>query len=191
MTTTSITDVVAAESRNLLQVYRRGQVVFERGSGTRLFTQEGRSYIDLISGVGVAALGHAHAGLAAAIGAQAKELLHTSNLFFHPLQAEVAARLSALTGLDRAFFCNSGTEAVEACLKFARRYWHTQQAARTEIVALERGFHGRTMGALSLTWDDHYRAPFSPLLEGVKFVSNTDPGALLAAVSEKTAAIIV
>ena len=190
MTTTSITDVVAAEARNVLQVYRRGQVVFERGSGTRLFTQEGRSYIDLISGVGVAALGHAHAGLAAAIGAQAKELLHTSNLFFHPLQAEVAARLCALTGLDRAFFCNSGTEAVEACLKFARRYWHGQGAPRGHFVALEHAFHGRTMGSLSVTWDDHYRAPFKPLIGEVTFVPADDPSALAAAVTTDTAAVI-
>ena len=190
MTTTSITDVVAAEARNVLQVYRRGAVVFERGSGTRLFTQEGRSYIDLISGVGVAALGHAHAGLAQAIGSQARQLLHTSNLFFHPLQAEVAARLSALTGLDRAFFCNSGTEAVEACLKFARRYWHAQGAPRGQFVALEHAFHGRTMGSLSVTWDDHYRAPFKPLIGEVTFVPADDPAALAAAVTKDTAAVI-
>ena len=190
-TTPTANEVMALDSARVLQTYRRAPVVFERGSGCRLFDSTGRAYLDFISGIGVSSLGHAHPGLTAAIAAQAGQLLHTSNLYFHPLQAEVAARLSALSGLSRAFFCNSGTEAVEACLKFARRYWHTQQAARTEIVALERGFHGRTMGALSLTWDDHYRAPFGPLLEGVKFVSNTDPGALLAAVSEKTAAIIV
>jgi predicted acetylornithine/succinylornithine family transaminase len=190
MTTSSITNVVAAEARSVLQVYRRGQVVFERGSGTRLFTQEGRSYIDLISGVGVAALGHAHPKLADAIAAQARELLHTSNLFFHPLQAEVAARLTALTGLDRAFFCNSGTEAVETCLKFARRYWHAQGAARGRFVALEHAFHGRTMGSLSVTWDDHYRAPFQPLIGEVTFVGANDPSALLAAVTSDTAAII-
>ena len=167
--------VIENEARHVLQVYRRGQVVFERGSGTRLFSQEGRSYIDLISGVGVAALGHAHPKLTEAIAAQARELLHTSNLFFHPLQAEVAARLTALTGLDRAFFCNSGTEAVEACLKFSRRYWHAQGAPRPQFVALEHAFHGRTMGSLSVTWDDHYRAPFQPLVADVTFVSSEDP----------------
>jgi predicted acetylornithine/succinylornithine family transaminase len=182
--------VIATEARNVLQVYRRGQVVFERGSGTRLFTQDGRSYIDLISGVGVAALGHAHPKLADAIAAQARELLHTSNLFFHPLQAEVASRLSALTGLDRAFFCNSGTEAVETCLKFARRYWHAQGSPRPKFVALEHAFHGRTMGSLSVTWDDHYRAPFKPLIEGVSFVPAEDPSALRAAVTKETAAVI-
>ncbi len=189
MTTT--TDVMAVEQEHLLQVYRRGQVVFERGRGCRLFDSGGRSYLDLISGVGVAALGHAHPRLAAAISDQAKELLHTSNLFFHPLQGELAARLASLSGLPRAFFCNSGTEAVEASLKFARRYWHAQGAPRPGFVALDRSFHGRTMGSLSVTWDDHYRAPFAPLVPGVTFVSPDDPAALRAAVTAQTAAVIV
>ena len=190
MTTT--TDVIAVEKDYLLQVYRRGPVVFDRGRGCRLFDTSGRSYLDLISGVGVAALGHAHPRLAAAIGTQAQALLHTSNLFFHPLQGELAARLSSLSGLPRAFFCNSGTEAVEASLKFARRYWRSQsQPARTGYVALEHSFHGRTMGSLSVTWDDHYRAPFTPLIPGVTFVPPDDPAALGAAVTEETAAVIV
>jgi acetylornithine/N-succinyldiaminopimelate aminotransferase len=190
MTTT--TDVIAIEKDHLLQVYRRGPVVFERGRGCRLFDANGRSYLDLTSGVGVAALGHAHPRLAAAIAAQAQALLHTSNLFFHPLQGELAERLSSLSGLPRAFFCNSGTEAVEASLKFARRYWHSQGGhARTGYVALEHSFHGRTMGALSVTWDDHYRAPFAPLVPGVTFVPADDPAALRAAVTDRTAAVIV
>jgi predicted acetylornithine/succinylornithine family transaminase len=189
MTTT--TDVIAIEKDHLLQVYRRGSVVFERGRGSRLVDTNGRSYLDLISGVGVAALGHAHPRLAAAIAAQAQELLHTSNLFFHPLQGELAERLSKLSGLPRAFFCNSGTEAVEASLKFARRYWHSQGHARTEYVAFEHSFHGRTMGSLSVTWDDHYRAPFAPLVPGVTFVPLDDTAALRAAVTERTAAVIV
>jgi acetylornithine/N-succinyldiaminopimelate aminotransferase len=190
MTTT--TDVIAIEKDHLLQVYRRGSVVFERGRGCRLFDANGRSYLDLISGVGVAALGHAHPRLAAAVAAQAQELLHTSNLFFHPLQGELAERLSTLSGLPRAFFCNSGAEAVEASLKFARRYWRAQgQQARTEYVALEHSFHGRTMGSLSVTWDDHYRAPFGPLVPGVTFVPPGDPVALRAAITDRTAAVIV
>jgi acetylornithine/N-succinyldiaminopimelate aminotransferase len=188
---TTATDVIAIEQDHLLQVYRRGSVVFERGRGCRLFDAEGRGYLDLISGVGVAALGHAHPRLAAAISAQAQELLHTSNLFFHPLQGELAARLSSLSGLPRAFFCNSGTEAVEASLKFARRYWHTQGHPRPGFVALEHSFHGRTMGSLSVTWDDHYRAPFAPLVPDVTFVPAGDPAALAAAVTERTAAVIV
>ena len=190
-TTPAAGEVMALESAHVLQTYRRAPVVFERGSGCRLFDATGRAYLDFISGIGVSSLGHAHPRLTAAIAKQAGELLHTSNLYFHPLQAEVASRLTALSGLSRAFFCNSGTEAVEACLKFARRYWYTRREDRPEVVALERGFHGRTMGALSMTWDDHYRAPFAPLLPGVRFVSNTDPAALLDAVTDKTAAVIV
>ena len=183
--------VMALETDHLLQVYRRGQVVFERGKGCRLFDAGGRGYLDLISGVGVASLGHAHPRLAAAIAEQASTLLHTSNLFFHPLQGEVAARLAALSGLPRAFFTNSGTEAVEACLKFARRYWHTQKAPRSGFVAFEHAFHGRTMGSLSVTWDEHYRAPFAPLLGDVQWVSTDNPDALRAAVTDRTAAIVV
>ena len=188
---TTVTDVVAVEKEHLLQVYRRGAVVFDRGRGCRLFDTEGRGYLDLISGVGVAALGHAHPRLASALAAQSQQLLHTSNLFFHPLQGELATRLASLSGLSRAFFCNSGAEAVEASLKFARRFWHAQGRPRTAFVAFDHSFHGRTMGALSVTWDDHYRAPFAPLVPGVTFVPFDDPAALAAAVTGDTAAIIV
>jgi acetylornithine/N-succinyldiaminopimelate aminotransferase len=190
-TNPAATDVMALDRAHVLQTYRRAPVVFERGEGCRLFDAAGRSYLDFISGIGVSALGHAHPRLSAAIAMQAEQLLHTSNLYFNPLQPEVAARLTALSGLERAFFCNSGTEAVEACLKFARRFWHSQGTPRTQLVALERGFHGRTMGALSVTWDEHYRAPFAPLLEGVTFVSNTDPTELRRAVTGQTAAVIL
>lgn len=191
MTTTKV-DVKTLEAQHVLQTYKRQPVVFERGSGTRLFDDQGRSYLDFVSGIGVASLGHAHAALARAIGEQAATLAHTSNLYFHPLQGELAARLSALTGLERAFFCNSGTEANEACLKFARRYWYTRgDTARTKYVAFTHAFHGRTMGALSVTWDEHYRAPFQPLIPGVSFASTSDPSALAGLVDEATAAIIV
>ena len=189
--TTATSNVMALETEHVLQVYKRNPVVFERGRGCRLVDADGRSYLDLVSGVGVAALGHANPRLAAAISEQASTLLHTSNLYFHPLQGEVATRLSDMSGLPRAFFCNSGAEAVEACLKFARRYWFAQNAPRPDLVAFEHSFHGRTIGALSVTWDEHYRAPFAPLLSGVQFVSLNDPDALLAAVSESTGAIIL
>ena len=184
-------NVMAVETEHLLQVYRRGPVVFERGRGCRLIDADGRSYLDLISGVGVASLGHAHPRLAAAIADQASILLHTSNLFYHPLQGEVATRLARLSGLPRAFFTNSGTEAVEACLKFARRYWYAHNAPRSEFVALEHGFHGRSMGSLSVTWDEHYRAPFAPLLADARFVPADNPEALRATVSERTAAVVI
>jgi predicted acetylornithine/succinylornithine family transaminase len=184
-------DVQTRESRYVLQTYRRQPVTFVRGEGVRLYDAEGREYLDLLSGIGVASLGHAHPALASAIADQAKTLLHTSNLFFHPLQGQVAERLAALSGLSRTFICNSGTEAVEACLKFARRYWYTKGEPRAEFIALEESFHGRTFGALSVTSDEHYRAPFEPLVPGVRWVPANDPDALRRAVSTKTAAIIV
>ena len=191
MTMTTATDVMSVEAGNVLQIYKRNPVVFERGRGCRLFDAAGRSYLDLLSGIGVASLGHAHPRVAAALAAQANELLHTSNLFFHPLQGEVATRLATLSGLPRAFFCNSGSEAIEAALKFARKFWRAQgEEGRTRFVALEHSFHGRTMGSLSVTWDEHYRGPFAPLVPGVQFVAADKPDALRAAVSASTAAII-
>src|SRR5258705_2980374 len=183
-------DVVGRETRHVLQTYKRNPVTLVRGEGVRLYDAAGREYYDLLSGIGVAALGHAHPGLARAVADQSETLIHTSNLFYHPLQGELAERLAHLSGLPRAFFCNSGTEAVEACLKFARRYWYTKGEPRAEIIALEESFHGRTFGSLSVTSDPHYRAPFEPLLAGVKFVPVNQPAALAAAVSRSTAAII-
>jgi len=190
--TTTMNDVRTLESQHVLQTYKRLPVVFERGEGVRLFDDQGRAYLDFVSGIGVAALGHAHPALARALADQATTLVHTSNLYFHPLQGELATRLSALTGLERAFFCNSGTEAVEACLKFARRFWFTQgEKRRTKFVAFQHSFHGRTMGSLSTTWDEHYREPFAPLIPGVSFASAADPASLDALVDAETAAIIV
>jgi predicted acetylornithine/succinylornithine family transaminase len=191
MTTHSVIDVKGLEAQHVLPVYRRQPVVFERGEGVRLFDDRGRAYLDFLSGIGVASLGHAHAGLAAALADQAKTLIHTSNLYFHPLQGELAARLARLTGLERAFFCNSGTEAVEACLKFARRYWHAQGAPRPKFVAFIHAFHGRTMGSLSVTWDEHYRLPFAPLVPDVVFADVADAGAIAAVVDERTAAVVI
>jgi acetylornithine aminotransferase/acetylornithine/N-succinyldiaminopimelate aminotransferase len=190
MEITTIDEIQALESRHILQTYRRAPVTFVRGQGVRLYDTEGREYLDLLSGIGVASLGHGHPGLARAIAEQAQTLIHTSNLFYNPFQGQLAERLAKLSGLPRAFLCNSGTEAVEACLKFARRYWYTRGEPRAEIVALENSFHGRTLGALSVTANEHYRTPFEPLLPGVRFVPANDPKELLAAVSRSTAAII-
>ena len=185
-------DVRTVEADHILQVYKRLPVVLVNGQGSRLFDTNGREYLDLLSGIGVASLGHAHPGLAAAIADQARVLLHTSNLFFHALQGQVAQRLARLSGLTRAFFCNSGTEAVEACLKFARRYWHTQgDGARTGIVAFEQSFHGRTFGSLSVTAEAAYRTPFEPLVPGVTFVPPDNAAAVRNAISSNTAAVIV
>src|SRR5918992_5618357 len=140
------------ESKYIVQTYRRTPLVLVRGKGVRVYDAAGREYLDLLAGIGVGALGHGHEGLAQAIAEQSREMIHCSNLFFHPLQGQVAERLAKLSGLPRAFFCNSGAEAVETCLKFARRFWHAQGTPRTPFVALEHAFHGRTMGSLSVTW---------------------------------------
>ena len=188
---TTLDDIQATESRHVLQTYRRQPVAFVRGEGPRLYDVDGREYLDLVSGIGVTSLGHAHPGLVAAISEQAATLLHTSNLYYHPYQGDAAARLAALSGLSRVFFCNSGTEANEASLKFARRYWHTQgERDRVAYVAVEGAFAGRTMGALSVTWDEHYRTPFMPLLTDVTFVDPDRPDTLAAVVNNRTAAII-
>jgi acetylornithine/N-succinyldiaminopimelate aminotransferase len=187
----SSTRIRELEAQHVLQTYKRQPVVLVRGDGRRLFDADGREYLDFLSGIGVVVLGHSDAGLAAVLADQATRLIHTSNLFYHPLQGQLAAKLAALSGLQRAFFCNSGTEAVEACLKFARRYWYSQGAtARTRFVALDHGFSGRTMGALSVTSNPHYRDPFGPLVPGVTFVPPGDIQALEDAVSDQTAALI-
>ena len=189
---TKALEIQAREAEFVLQTYKRQPVVFVKGAGTRLEDIDGKVYLDFISGIGVSVLGHAHPALTAAVAEQASALVHTSNLYYHPLQGQVAARLAALSGLQRSFFCNSGTEAMEACLKFARRYWFTQGVkGRTHYVAFEHGFSGRSMGALSVTANPHYREPFEPLIPGVTFVAPGDIAALEAAVTDKTAAIVV
>jgi acetylornithine/N-succinyldiaminopimelate aminotransferase len=187
----TLDDLRNRESQHVLQTYRRQPVAFVRGKGSFLYDSEGREYLDFVSGIGVTALGHAHPGLTAVIADQAATLIHTSNLYYHPFQADAAARLAQMSGLARVFFCNSGTEAVEACLKFARRYWYTQGATdRTGFVAVEGGFSGRTMGALSVTHSEHYRTPFGPLIGPVTFVDPLKPADLAEAVTNTTAAII-
>jgi acetylornithine/N-succinyldiaminopimelate aminotransferase len=186
-----MSNVQSLEAQHVLQTYKRQPVVFVRGEGRRLFDENGRAYLDFLSGIGVCVLGHAHPGLAAVIAEQAKTLIHTSNLYYHPLQGQLAAKLAAMSGLQRSFFCNSGTEAVEACLKFARRYWYSKGVKnRTQYVALEHGFSGRSMGALSVTANANYRAPFEPLIPGVTFIAPDDIKGLEAAVTEHTAAVI-
>jgi acetylornithine/N-succinyldiaminopimelate aminotransferase len=186
------TSVPALEAKRVVQVYRRAPLVVTHGRGVYLYDSDGREYLDLISGVGVASVGHANPELARIVAEQAQVLLHCSNLFFHPYQGQLAERLASMSGLDRTFFCNSGTEGMEACLKFARRYWYTAgEIARTRIVALEGAFHGRTMGSLSVTGDPHYRDPFAPLLGDVTFVSPSDVAGLQTAITTDTAVVVL
>ncbi len=162
------------EKSFLVQTYDRFPVLLERGEGVYLYDSDGKRYLDFLSGIGVNALGHAHPEIRKTIEEQAGRLLHTSNLFYHCYQSRVAEKLTAISGLDRAFFCNSGTEAWETALKLARAYG--KQIApkgskpKTKFLVMDNSFHGRTYGALSTTGQKKYREPYTPLLPGVTFV---------------------
>jgi predicted acetylornithine/succinylornithine family transaminase len=172
----------------LLPVYDRDLVIVS-GKGSRLTDSEGRTYLDFAAGIGVNGLGYGDRQLLGAIKRQAGRLIHSSNLYLSPPVIELAERLRALAFPARVFFTNSGTEAIEAALKFARRIG--QDAGRTELVAFERAFHGRTMGALSLTWNERYRAPFEPLVPGVKFAPWDDLTAARHLIGPRTAAVFI
>jgi acetylornithine/N-succinyldiaminopimelate aminotransferase len=169
-------------------VYDR-DLVLVRGKGSQLFDRDGRAYLDFAAGIGVNGLGYGDAKVVAAIRKQAGALVHVSNLFHNQPASDLADRLSALAFPSKVFFSNSGTEAWEAALKFARRIG--KAAGRTEFVCFERAFHGRTMGALSTTWSARYREPFEPLVPGVRFVPFGDLAAVADAVTEKTAAVML
>jgi predicted acetylornithine/succinylornithine family transaminase len=163
--------------------------VIVSGQGARVTDSEGRTYLDFAAGIGVNGLGHGERTVLAAIKRQAGRLVHSSNLYYAPPVMELADRLAALSFPSRVFFGNSGTEAMEACIKFARRIG--RDAGRTELVAFERSFHGRTMGALSITWTEKYRQPFEPLVPDVIFRPWDDLTAARGAVGPRTAAVFV
>lgn len=175
----------------LLQNYARYPLVLHRGKGCWVYDLDGKRYLDLISGIGVNALGHAHPRILKVLREQAGLLIHSSNLYYHEYQGPLAKRLAELSGLERSFFCNSGTEAMEAALKMIRSHGRKISPEKYEIVALDNSFHGRTMGAISVTGQQKYRADFEPLLAGVSFVPPNDAAALEAAVTDRTAGIIL
>ena len=203
MTTSSIAPVIDHLSANfehiaeqerkfLLQTYNRYPVVLERGKGVFLYDIEGKKYLDFVSGLGVNALGHAHPRIVKAIRDQAAKLVHVSNLYYHEYQGPLAEKLCGLSGLNRAFFSNSGTEAIEGSIKLARLAGHRAGGeAKCRLVALEGSYHGRTFGALSLTGQDKHRKGFEPMLEGVTFVKQNDLESLRAAVNDNTCAIVL
>ena len=180
----------ALEDRHLFQNYGRRQIVLVRGQGCYVYDDQGKQYLDFISGIGVNALGHGHARVIEAIYDQAGTLMHCSNLYAHPYQGPLAEKLTRMSGLDRAYFCNSGAEAIEAALKIAKGYGRSKSPDKTEIVALNNSFAGRTLGAVSVTGQPKYRQPFEPLIPDVKFVDANHLAGLEAAVSDKTAAIM-
>jgi acetylornithine aminotransferase/acetylornithine/N-succinyldiaminopimelate aminotransferase len=174
----SLASVMRSEASLLLPTYERNPVLFTHGRGVYLWDSTGKKYLDFLSGIGVNALGYAHPAIQAVVARQSAKLIHISNLFFHEYQAELAKRLTKISGFDRAFFCNSGTEAWEGALKLARAYAHAQNhnghKAKWRMIALENSFHGRTFGSLATTGQQKYRTPFAPLMPGVSFVVLND-----------------
>ena len=185
-------EIIQRERQFLLQTYNRYPVVFERGKGAFLFDVDGKRYLDFVAGLGVNALGHAHPRIVKTVREQAARAIHLSNLYYNEYQGLLAEKLCGLSGLQRAFFSNSGTEAIEGSIKLARLAGHRVSGeAKSRLVALEGSYHGRTFGSMSLTGQDKYRKGFEPLLEDVTFVSRNDVGALRAAVDENTCAIVL
>lgn len=191
----TLESIQAAERTLLLQTYERNPILLTRGHGVHLVDSEGNDYIDLLSGIGVAALGYGHPAVEKAIIAQTRELLHTSNLFYHEHTAELALRLTEVSGLDRVFFCNSGTEAWEAALKLARAYAGLLRSEGRQIgarfLALEHSFHGRTMGSVATTHKEKYRQPFAPVMPEVEFVRFNDIEDLRAKFSSEICGICI
>jgi acetylornithine/N-succinyldiaminopimelate aminotransferase len=190
-----LASIQAEEAKLLLNTYERNPYLFVSGHGVYLRDENGRDYLDLLSGIGVSALGYAHPAVEEAIERQSKRLIHTSNLFFHEHTVELARRLTEISGLDRVFFTNSGVEAWEAALKLARanagRLRASGRNIGTKFLALEHSFHGRTMGAVATTHKAKYREPFMPVMPGVEFVRFDDVADLRAKFSEEICAICI
>jgi predicted acetylornithine/succinylornithine family transaminase len=184
-------NVVEIENEYLLQNYARHPLILVRGDGPWMWDAAGKRYLDFIAGIGVNALGQNHPRIVEVIREQAARLIHTSNLFYNEYQGPLAKRIAEASGLKRTFFCNSGTEAIEGALKMMKAHGHDISPEKYEIVSLENSFHGRTLGALSVTGQPKYRKDFEPLLPGVKFVPPNDIAALDAAVNGRTAGIFI
>jgi len=188
-------EIRAAEQRLLLSTYDRSPVLFVGGEGVYIQDENSTKYLDLLSGIGVNALGYNHPAIVDTIARQSRALIHTSNLYYHEGQAKLAMRLTERTGLDRAFFGNTGTEAWEGALKLARAYAGLRRSEGpqigTKFLALEQSFHGRTFGAMSTTYKARYREPFAPVVPGVEFVRFNDVADLRQKFSSDICAILV
>jgi acetylornithine/N-succinyldiaminopimelate aminotransferase len=186
-----VSSVVDLERDYLLQNYARYPIVLSRGKGPYLWDTNGKKYLDFISGIGVNALGHAHPQITKVIKDQAGKLIHSSNLYYHEYQGPLAKKLAEASGLQRVFSSNSGAESMEGALKMVRSHGSHLSSEKYEVISLENSFHGRTMGALSITGQHKYRKDFEPLLPGVKFIHANDVTALEQAVTERTAGIVL
>src|SRR6202158_825109 len=183
--------IQALESQYLVQNYARYPLILHRGKGCYVYDSSGKRYLDLLAGSGVTARGHSHPRLVRTIREQAALILHTSNLYYHEYQGPLAERLAKISGLQRTFFCNSGAESMEGALKMIRSHGRKNHAEKYEIISLHNSFHGRTLGALSITGQEKYRKDFEPLLPGARFVPGNDIVALEQAVSQRTAGIVI
>ncbi|HZQ69250.1 MAG TPA: aspartate aminotransferase family protein [Terriglobales bacterium] len=189
---TATEEIIQREKYFLLPTYNRYPVVLTRGKGVFLYDIDGQKYLDFVAGLGVNALGHAHPAIVKVIREQAAKVIHLSNLYYNEYQGRLAERLCLLSGMQKVFFSNSGTEAIEGSIKLARLAGHRAGGERkSELVALEGSYHGRTFGAMSLTGQDKYRKGFEPLLDDVHFVPQNDVAALRSAVNENTCAIVL
>ncbi len=175
----------------LLHTYNRYQIVLEKGDGVYLYDTDGKQYLDFAAGIAVCSLGYGHPKYKEALKNQIDTLMHTSNLYYSPAVAEAADKLKNAAQMDRVFFTNSGTEAIEGALKAARKYAYTNNSGKYEFIAMNHSFHGRSMGAVSVTGNEHYRTPFEPLIGGVKFAEYNNLESVEALITDKTCAIIM
>ncbi len=185
-------EIIQTADQSLLHTYNRYQIVLDHGEDVYLYDTEGKKYLDFAAGIAVFGLGYSNEHFKSEVKKQTDRLLHTSNLFYNEPAAKAAARLTALSGMDRIFFTNSGTEAIEGAIKLARKYAFDKDGCTDhEIIAMEHSFHGRSMGALSVTGNKKYQDPFRPLIGGVKFAEYNNLDSVKALLTEKTCAIIL
>lgn len=185
-------EYISEAEKALLHTYNRYQIVLDKGEGVYLYDMEGKKYLDFVAGIAVFALGYHYPGYDDALKSQIDKLIHTSNYYYNVPAIEAAKKVKQASGMDRVFFTNSGTEALEGAIKAARKYWWLK-TGRTdgEIIAMNHSFHGRTMGALAVTGNPKYREPFEPLIGNVKFADLNDLESVMDCVTENTCAIIL
>ena len=188
---TKTQQIIQAADAAYLSIYKRFPVAFERGEGVYLYDAEGKKYLDFGAGIAVMGLGYGNKRYNNALKAQIDKLIHTSNLFYHEPGSVAAAKLREATGLPHVFFTNSGTEAVEGSLKLAKKFANSEGKKDYDIIAMNHSFHGRSLGALSVTGNDHYREPFEPLIPNIKFADYNDLASVEALIGDNTAAVIM
>lgn len=185
-------ECIQKSEQYLLHTYNRASVVWERGEGVRLYDADGKEYLDFAAGIAVYALGYGNPAYREALKDQIDKIIHTSNLYYNVPQAEAAEKLVKASGMSKVFFTNSGTEAIEGAIKAARKYAYLRDGSTDhEIIAMRQSFHGRSLGALSVTGNDHYQEPFKPLIGGIRFADFNDLDSVKAQVTDKTCAIIL